>query len=329
MWCWLRRREVLDGKGLQDSIEPRRAVAELPGGASPVMPSQFSCRGARSRRQGLLAVIGLCTALSGLLSACTAVTPKEESLLVPVTANELVTLLRQRDAAIHSMKGLFSAKVKGGLIPIATRVEGTVHFRRPNSLRLRGFTPIGNELFEFVQVDDLYKLRLPMQGKVYSGRQSDMRDKGTLARLSQLSVWAVGGVLGTGSIAQDETAELVEDGTRYRLDVYSTALTSNEPSGASRSPVRRLWFDRRLLVVQEDRLDPDGEIAATIQYDDFRSLDGPTDGSVPMEADKATRLFRPFRIVLEDVHGQETVLVTFHELRHNQVMSDEDLGQRL
>lgn len=277
-------------------------------------------------RQGLLSVIGLCAVLSGSLSACTSVTPREESSLVPVTADELVTLLRQREAAIRSMKGLFSAKVRGGLIPIATRVEGTVYFRRPNSLRLRGFTSIGSELFELVQVNDLYRLRLPMQGKVYSGRQSDMRNNGTLARLSQLSLWAVGGVLGTGSIANGETVELVEDGARYRLDVYQTV---NEPSGASRSPVRRLWFDRRLLVVQEDRLDVDGEIEATIQYDDFRSLDGPADASVPMEAEKAIRLLRPFHIVLEDGHGQGTVLVTFHELHHNQVMSDEDLGQRL
>lgn len=323
MWSWHRQRDALDRRGL---AEFQRRTMERSDAEPSVVSYPLFCKRTRSWVGRLLVAVTVCAALSGALSACTAVTSQDESPLVPVTADDLVKLLRQRELAIHSMKGLFSAKVRGGFIPIATRVEGTVYFRRPNSLRLRGYTPIGNELFELVQADDLYRLRLPMQGKVYSGRQSDMRDNGTLARFSQLSVWAVGGVLGTGSIAQDETVELAEHGTRYRLDVYQTAQAS---TGTARSLVRRVWFDRRLLVVQEDRLDPDGDIEATIQYEDFRSLDGSTASSQSMDAERAIQLLRPFRILLEDGHGQGTVLVTFHELRQNQAMSDDDLGQRL
>lgn len=323
MWSWRRQRDRFDG---QDLTRFQRGRTERSDAAPWAVPhSGFRTR-ARSWAGRLLVVMGICAVLSGALSACTAVTSQDESPLVPVTADDLVKLLRQRESTIHSMKGLFSAKVRGGFLPIATRVEGTVYFRRPNSLRLRGFTPIGNELFELVQADDLYRLRLPMQGKVYSGRQSEMRDNGTLDRFSQLSVWAVGGVLGTGSIAQDETVELIEHGTRYRLDVYQTGPAS---TGAARSLVRRVWFDRRLLVVQEDRLDSGGDIEATIQYEDFRSLDGLTDASRSMDAEKAIQVLRPFRILLEDGHGQGTVLVTFHELHQNQAMSDDDLGQRL
>ncbi|MBI3355843.1 MAG: hypothetical protein HY038_03565 [Nitrospirae bacterium] len=96
-----------------------------------------------------------------LLAGCALFQPAPESPLKRATAEELTALLRQREAAIHSMKGLFSAKVRGGFIPIASRLEGAVYYRRPNALRLRGFTSIGSELFEFVQADDLYKLRLP------------------------------------------------------------------------------------------------------------------------------------------------------------------------
>jgi len=275
---------------------------------------------------GLMRLLGLCVATYALLAGCTGMTPSPESGLVPMTAEELKTLLREREAAIHSMKGLFSAKVQGGLIPLATRVEGVVYYRRPNAVRLRGFTPIGSELFELVQMDDQYRLRLPLQGKVYTGRPSDIQDQGKLARLSQLSVWAVGGVLGTGSIADDETAEVVEDGNRYRLDVYGGTKAT---FASSRVLVRRLWFDRRLLVVQEDRFGPDGAVDATIQYDDFRPLDGPIDGSTQAMADKDMQLLRPFKILLEDGRGQGTVQVTFHELHHNQRMSAEDLGQVL
>ncbi len=261
--------------------------------------------------------------VGAVLAGCTLVVPKEGPSLKPVTAEELTTLLRQRDAAIHSLKGLFTARVRGGLLPIATRVEGTVHYRRPNALRLRGFTPFGSELFEFVQADDWYKLRLPLEGKVYAGHQSDMKELGKLARFSQLSAWAVGGVLGTRSINKDETVKVVEERDRYRLEVY----TSGGGAGSSRRLIRRLWFDHRLLVVQEDRLGANGEVEAMIQYDDFRSLDD--GGIVPahmlVEVDR--RMVRPFKISLEDGHGQGTVHVTFHELQHNQPIKTEDLGQ--
>jgi hypothetical protein len=236
----------------------------------------------------------------------------------------LVALLRHREAAIQSVKGLFSAKVRGGLIPIASRVEGAVYYRRPNALRLRGFTPLGNELFDFVQADDLYKLRLPLEGKTYAGHQSDMKDAGKLARFTQLSVWAVGGVLGTNSIARDEMVKVVEERGRYRLDVYAPASERTSPS---RPPIRRLWFDRRLLVVQEDWFGSGGEIEATIQYDDFRPLEEV--GGIPAEAmgDQDVRLFRPFKISLEESRGQSSVQVTFHEMHHNQAIKAEDLGQ--
>ncbi len=258
-----------------------------------------------------------------VLAGCALVVPKEDLPLKRVTAEELTTLLRQRDAATHSMKGLFTAKVRGRLMPIATRVEGTVHYRRPDALRLRGFTPFGSELFEFVQSDDWYKLRLPLEGKIYTGRQSDMRELGKLVRFSQLSAWAIGGVLGMSSINKDETVKVVEERDRYRLEVYTSGSGG---ASSSRRLIRRLWFDHRLLVVQEDRLGSNGEVEATIQYDDFRSLDN--GGLVPaqMIVDQDRRMLRPFKISLEDGRGQGTIQVTFHELQHNQTIKIEDLG---
>ena len=136
----------------------------------------------------------------------------------------------------------------------------------------------------------VYKLRLPLEGKTYAGHQSDMKDLGKLARFSQLSVWAVGGVLGTNAIARDEMVKVVEERGRYRLDVYAPATGGTSPS---RSPIRRLWFDRRLLVVQEDWLGSSGEVEATIQYDDFRPLEEL--GRVPAQAmgDQDVRLSPP------------------------------------
>lgn len=255
--------------------------------------------------------------LCAFIAGCTTTPQREERQLKQATVEELIALLSQREAAIHSMKGLFTAKVRGGIIPIATRVEGAVYYQRPNAMRMRGFTAIGSELFEFVQANDQFTLRLPTMGRVLSGSPSDMGEMGTLARPFQLSVWAMGGVLGTSAIARNETVKLVEDGERYRLEI----------SGPSQDGVqaiqRRLWFERRtLLVVQEDRLSNTGDVEATIQYEDFRPIGDANGGA----AAGAVRLVRPFKISLEDGKGQGSVQVTFHEIVPNQPIKVSELG---
>jgi hypothetical protein len=244
-----------------------------------------------------------------LLSGCSLFVPREEVPLKQATVGELTDLLKQRETAVRTMKALFSAKVRGGIIPIASRVEGALYYRRPNAMRLRGFTAVGSELFEFAQTDDQFRLRLPTMGRVLSGSPSDMGEMGKLARPFQLSVWAMGGMLGTGTIAKNETVALVEEGDRYRLEVFGPS-----PNGA-KFVRRRLWFERQtLLVVQEDRLTESGAVEATIQYEDFRSI-GNGD------------LLRPFKILLEDGKGQGSVQVTFHEMIPNLPLSATDLEQ--
>jgi hypothetical protein len=243
------------------------------------------------------------------LSGCALFTPREEVQLKKATVEELTALLSQREAAIQTMKGLFSAKVRGGIIPIASRVEGSLYYRRPNAMRLRGFTAVGGELFEFVQAGDQFRLRLPTMGRVLSGSPSDMSEMGKLARPFQLSVWAMGGVLGTGTIAKNEIVTLVEDGDRYRLEVFG-------PSPSGEQVMRRqLWFERQTLhVIREDRLTESGAVEATIQYEDFRAI-----------GDR--QLLRPFKIMLEDGKGQGSVQVTFHEMIPNQPVTATDLAQ--
>ena len=268
----------------------------------------------RGRSSRLSCLLLLCL----LAAACTTAGPRENLHLKQATAEELTALLRQRELAIQTMKGLFSAKVRGGIIPIATRVEGTVYYRRPNAMRLRGFTAIGSELFEFVQADDQYTLRLPTMGRVLSGNPADMSEMGKLARPFQLSVWAMRGVLGTGAINADETAQVVEDADRYRLDISGPA-----PNGGMLVH-RRLWFDRQtLLVVKEDRLTDTGEIDATIEYEDFRAVGEPNGASLSTDG----RLLRPFKIILEDGRGLGSVQVTFHELIPNATLKPSELAQ--
>ena len=70
-----------------------------------------------------------------------------------------------------------------------------------------------------------------------------------------------------------------------------------------------------------------GQVEATIEYDDFMPLEEVV--SIPAHAigDQDVRLFRPFKISLEDGRGQGTVQIIFHEMHHNQTIRAEDLGQ--
>ena len=70
-----------------------------------------------------------------LLSGCALFAPHEEVRLKQATVEELTVLLSQREAAIQTMKGLFSAKVRGGIIPIASRMEGALYSRRKARMR--------------------------------------------------------------------------------------------------------------------------------------------------------------------------------------------------
>ena len=319
--CWTNFLSILRGSVL---LSWASAMEAHPPVASPVVDEGRRGKARSKKLKGKsegVSLLAFCLFALALvtLSGCTLFAPREEIQLKQATVEELTALLSQREAAIQTMKGLFSAKVRGGIIPIASRVEGSLYYRRPNAMRLRGFTPVGAELFEFVQANDQFRLRLPTMGRVLSGNPSDMSEMGKLARPFQLSVWAMGGVLGTGKITQDETVVLVEEGDRYRLDVFGPS-----PNG---TPLmhRQLWFERQAFhVVREDRLTESGTMEATIQYEDFRTIGEPkaasSDGDRPLQ--------RPFKILLEDGKGQGSVQVTFHEMTPNLPVSATDLAQR-
>jgi hypothetical protein len=262
------------------------------------------------------------------LAACGLFTTRHEEPLRQATLQELTDLLAERQAAVRSMKGMFSAKLTGGILPIGQRVQGTVFYQQPDAIRLRGFTSFGGELFEFIQADDAYRLRLPMMGREFNGRRSEPEKMGKLARAFQLSVWAMSGVIGTTAIAPAERALLVEDGDRYRLDVYATGGDdAMSPSGLT----RRIWFDRRLfVVVREGRLSPAGDIEAMMQFEDFRPVGTPSAETVARGsngADQGNLLLRPFKIFMKDGQGQGTLQVTFHEIIPNAPFQPGELGR--
>lgn len=231
------------------------------------------------------------------------------------TAAQLTGLLQDRESAIQTMKGLFRAQVSGSAMPISQRVEGAIYFRRPAALRLQGFNHLGGKLFEFSQNGTHYRLDLPAEGKRYAGSLEELQ-QAKIGRLLQLSRWAVGGVVGGDSSAGGSRAVLSEDGDRYRLDVF-------QPSPDGRL-LRRLWFERRSLqVVQEERLREDGEVEASMTYEDYRGIP-----AAPMAVAKGTArpTLMPFKVTVVDRVASGSMVLTFHEIQLNPALKPEELG---
>ncbi|MBS0170063.1 MAG: hypothetical protein JSR62_06875 [Nitrospira sp.] len=271
----------------------------------------------------------LCAVLLVLftVSGCALFGPRDTVELKQATAEQLITLLQEQAGEVRTIKGLFSAKITGGILPIGQRIQGTVFYERPNAIRLRGFSAVGSEIFEFVQIEDQFKLRLPTMGKEVTGRPSEADQLGKLTRPFQLSVWAMSGITGTQAVGPQEQVRLSEDGDRYRLDVFTEAGSA----GAAPFVSRRIWFDRRnLLVVQEERLTPEGDIEATMQFDDYRAVGAapevtPTLNGQSSVGDK--RIMRPFAIRMTDGQGSGSLQVTFHELVPNEPIKPGELGR--
>jgi hypothetical protein len=224
------------------------------------------------------------------------------------------------------LKGLFKVQVKGPGLPFSQRVQGAVFFRRPQALRLQGFTPFGGELFEFVLGDDRYRLRIPPMGQHLSGSLAELDRAGDLRSPFRLSLLAMSGAVGIAPVPKTATVQLSEDGGRYRLDVLAPGLSGGPEEGRI---TRRIWFERRALqVVQEERLTAAGEIDATLQCEDFRPVGEGTPEGLPQSpaAQPGELIVRPFKITAEDGQGRGWLVLTFQEMIPNPPLTTGDLG---
>jgi len=238
--------------------------------------------------------------------------------LKQATAEQLTGRLQEREAAIQTMKGLFRAQIAGSGMPIAQRVEGAMYFRRPEALRLQGFNQLGGKLFEFSQNRTHYQLDLPAEGKRFAGSLEDL-PQAKIGRLLQLSRWAIGGVVGGDSSPGGSRAVLSEDGDRYRLEVFHPA-----PEGRL---LRRLWFERQSLqVAQEERLRDNGEIEASMTFEDYRVMPAAS-ASVTSAAESSTgATLMPFKVTIVDRIASGSMVLTFHEIVLNPALKPEELG---
>jgi hypothetical protein len=123
------------------------------------------------------------------LSSCATTPPVPDISYQAASAERLTQLLKEREAALQSMKGFFRASIKGPGIPFAPPLEGAVYYQRPGAMRLRGFSPFGGELFDFMLGQDRFRLKVPSEKKEFAGRLADLEHRQGLGGQIWLSVW--------------------------------------------------------------------------------------------------------------------------------------------
>ena len=167
-----------------------------------------------------------------LVAGCATSAPREDLQLKQATAEELTALLRQRESAIQTMKGLFSAKVRGGH-------HSDCHPRGRDRVLSTSQMPCGCVVSRPSAASCLNSFKrtissrcvLPTMGRVLIRPSCRHERNGQTGPTVSIECVGDGGVLGTGTIGVNETAQVIEDGDHYRLDISGPA-----PNGGSLGP---------------------------------------------------------------------------------------------
>lgn len=279
--------------------------------------------GNSEKRSVSVAVLLVTVALFGQ-TACSSLETTPEVLVREMTSEDLTTLLHEQEKAIQSLKGLFSADVKGPGLPIAQTVYGTILFRRPGLLRLQGFTRFGGKVFDLALNPERFVLQLPKEKKLVSGTPDEWKDQAGFSHTLRLSILAMSGVLGNTGVNPRDHLRLVGENEFYRLEVYAPSQGVGEGPG----PIRKIWFGKRsLLVVQEKRFLETGELGETLTLDDYREvrLAPREQKAAGVDVPTTPLMFLPFKVTAEDGHGDGWIEIVFSELAPNVPISDHDL----
>lgn len=255
------------------------------------------------------------TILMGVLTGCASLIEPTPSPLREASTAELLNLLEERHAELQTFKGLFQAKIQGAGIPLSQRVDGMVVYSRPAQFRFKGFSRVGGVLFDIRVDEEVYEAAIPAAGRFLTGRVDDLTALETLGEAVRLTLFAAQGVAGVNPVEEGRQVELVEDGYRYRLDVYESVADGP----AFRRLARRIFFERhQLRVVREERLSVDDGARVVTSFEDYRPVPQGAKADGPP-------LLLPFSILVQNSEAEGRLAVTFREIQANAPLARRDL----
>ncbi|WP_454061945.1 hypothetical protein [Candidatus Nitrospira salsa] len=251
----------------------------------------------------------LCLLMGSLLfEGCTTIAIQPEQTVSHQKSRDILAALKLKEASIQNLKGLFQASITGSILPISKTLPGVVFYTRPNSIRLKGLTPVGGTFFQFIREDDAYRLMMPASGRFTTGKIQELGRTGDIGRVVGLSLRAMDVVLGKIPGLTLDRLHVYEDDRGFRLDI-PTITDEEHPDGDV--SLTRLWVDKqRYDILYVEYLDQEEEMLMSIACQDFRMV------SILIDSSEST-IHLPFQIRAEDDRLSGSVTLTFQELAVN------------
>ena len=203
------------------------------------------------------------------LGACVSRVPSPSVAPEPaLTPEEVLATIHAREANIASLKGLFQADIQGPFFPFSHRIQGSLFYQRPHSIRIKGFTRFGGTVFDFLLHGRSYGLRMPEHQDPVVGQVPDFRRLGTLSIPVQLSLRAIEVLLGKIQWTADQFHEVQLEETAYRYTVPLSPVDAWNNSG-----LQHVWVDRYSARIQtiEYRTSEEKRLV-TLTASDFRNV---------------------------------------------------------
>ncbi len=252
------------------------------------------------------------------------------------TSEEVLTILRAREARIHNLKGLFQADIRGAHLPFSRRIHGTLFYQRPHSIRVTGLTRVGGRVFDFLLRGQSYALRVPERRDVVIGHVTDLRRLGDVSMPIQLSLHAVDLLLGKVPWAS-RSPDMRVEGKAYRYSVpvaFPSAMFPNgwpDPSGGR----QYVWVDRysaHMHTIEYRTSEEDTRLV--LSASDFRPVANGQDGRGDSHErrsgadEQANALVLPFVINATDLTTSGLVELAFLELVANVALPSQSFHVR-
>jgi hypothetical protein len=217
---------------------------------------------------------GLCLALMLLLTGCTGLLQGSYSAVPDDQSRYVLESLRQKEATIRTLRGLFQASVSGSGIAFSQRFNGMMSYASPDQVHLRGFLKFGVPMMDFHREGNSYELYFPAENQMITGQVDGGPVQTEWDQTVQLSIRALDAVL--GKIAGLSSAEIrvLKDTTHYRLDM---AAVGSADSATQEDFIVRTWVDAQTLdltLIEYSR--SYDEVVVSVECEDYRDVNSPS-----------------------------------------------------
>jgi hypothetical protein len=217
---------------------------------------------------------GLCIVLFLLLTGCAGLFQGSYSAVPEDQSRYVLESLRQKEATIRTLRGLFQASVSGSGIAFSQRFNGMMSYASPDQVHLRGFLKFGVPMMDFHREGNSYELYFPEENQMIRGQVDGGPVQTEWDQTVQLSIRALDAVLGKITGLASAEIRVLKDTTHYRLDM---AAVGSADSATQEDFIVRTWVDAQTLeltLIEYSR--SYDEVVVSVECEDYRDVNSPS-----------------------------------------------------